>query len=285
VVNSDRFYSARPKTWCPGCGNHLILEVLKETLTRLEYQPREVLLVSGIGQAAKTSQYIRTNTFNVLHGRTLPVATGVKLVNPDLRVIAVGGDGDGYAEGGNHIIHAARRNVEVTYLIHNNQIYGLTKGQLSPTTDLGSPTSSYHNPNGTRPLNPLRFLLGVGASFVARGFAGHQEQLGRILKQALQHRGFACIDILQPCVVFNKVNTFKWYRERVYDINKAGHDPEDLAGAFRLAGEWGDRIGTGIFYAETRETLNDALLGREARPLVQRVPRVQDVAPLLQEYL
>ncbi len=285
MVEADRFHTARPKTWCPGCGNHQILEVLKETLARLDYHPHQVLLVSGIGQAAKTSQYIRTNTFNVLHGRTLPVATGAKLVNPRLKVLALGGDGDGYAEGGNHIIHAARRNVEVTYMIHNNQIYGLTKGQLSPTTDLGSPTTSYHTPSSTRPLNPLRFLLGIGASFVARGFAGSREQLGDILEKALKHRGFACIDILQPCVVFNRVNTSKWYRERVYDVNEEGHSPDDLAGAFRLAGEWGERIGTGIFYAEERETLNDALLGRDAPPLVERKPEPRDVAPLMKEYL
>jgi 2-oxoglutarate/2-oxoacid ferredoxin oxidoreductase subunit beta len=190
------------------------------------------------------------------------VATGIKLVNPALKVIAVGGDGDGYAEGGNHIIHAARRNVEVTYMIHNNQIYGLTKGQMSPTTDLGSPTTSYHNPNGTRPLNPLRLLLGTGASFVARGFAGDKEQLAGNLKQALQHRGFACIDILQPCVVFNKVNTFKWYRDRVYDVNKEG-TARGPGRAFRLAGEWGEKIPTGVFFAEKRETLNQALLGGE----------------------
>lgn len=286
MVDRKMYESGRPVTWCPGCGNYAILEVLKDVLSREGYLPHEVMMVTGIGQAGKTSQYIRTNAFNVLHGRTLPVATGIKLVNPKLKVLAVGGDGDGYAEGGNHIIHAARRNVEVTYMIHNNQIYGLTKGQLSPTTDLGSPTSSYHNPSSTRPLNPIRFLLGTGASFVARGFAGDKEQLASILAQALQHRGFAVMDILQPCVVFNKVNTFKWYKDRVYDVNKAGHKPGDLTAAFSLAGEWGEKIPTGIFFAEKRNTLNQALLGQEwESPLVEKNPLPTDIASLFQEYL
>lgn len=286
MVDRGVYESDRPVAWCPGCGNYAILEVLKDALSKAGYLPHEVVMVSGIGQAGKTSQYIRTNAFNTLHGRTLPVATGIKLVNPKLKVLAVGGDGDGYAEGGNHIIHAARRNVEVTYMIHNNQIYGLTKGQLSPTTDLGSPTTSYHNPSSTKPLNPIRFLLGTGASFVARGFAGDKEQLAGILEQALQHPGFACIDILQPCVVFNRVNTFKWYKDRVYDLNDAGHDPGDLAMAFHMAGEWGETIPTGIFFAEKRQTLNQALLGKESDlALVEKDPQAKAIEPLLQEYL
>ena len=284
MVEREVFNTGRESTWCPGCGNYLILDVLKESLSELGYLPHQLLFISGIGQAAKLSQYARANTFNVLHGRTLPVATGASLTNPNLKIIAVGGDGDGYAEGGNHIIHAARRNVNITYMIHNNQIYGLTKGQLSPTTDLGSPTSSYPGESSTRPLNPIRFLLGVEASFVARGFAGNKEHLGLILRKALQHRGFACIDILQPCVVFNKVNTFKWYKERVYDMNDAGHDPADLGEAFRLAGEWEEKIPIGIFYAQERPTLGDALLGTEAKALVERKPDPALVKPLLKKY-
>ena len=285
MVESTDFNTNREITWCPGCGNFFILDVVKETLSNMGFLPHQVLLVSGIGQAAKLSQYVRANTFNVLHGRTLPTATGASLTNPNLEIIAVGGDGDSYAEGGNHIIHAARRNVDITYLIHNNQVYGLTKGQLSPTTDLGSLTTSYPGANSTRPLNPVRFMLGAGASFVARAFAGNKQQLSIILKKALQHRGFASIDILQPCVVFNKVNTFKWYKERVYDMNEAGHSPDDLEEAFRLAGEWDEKIPTGIFYAGKRETLGDVLLGAEAKALVDKKPDPSQVAPLFKKYL
>lgn len=285
MVDPSAFNTNREISWCPGCGNHLILDVVKQTLADMGYLPHQVLLVSGIGQAAKMSQYIRANVFNVLHGRTLPTATGASLVNPDLETIAIGGDGDGYSEGGNHLIHAARRNVDIIYLVHNNQIYGLTKGQLSPTTDLGSPTTSYPDGNTILPLNPVRLMLGAGSSFVARAFAGDKEQLSAILQQALQHRGFASVDILQPCVVFNPVNTYRWYKERVYDINKEGHRTDDMASAFQLAGEWEEKIPTGVFYAVERATLNDARGASDTTPMVDREPDPGRVAPLLDKYV
>ncbi len=284
MVSVKDYHSDRENSWCPGCANFAILEVLKESLAHLGIKPHEALIISGIGQAGKLPQYMKINMFNVLHGRTLPVATGAKLANHRLRILAVGGDGDGYAEGGNHLIHAARRNVDLTYLVHNNQIYGLTKGQASPTTDAGSRTTSTPRGNPVPGLNPMTLLLGLRPNFVARGFAGDKEQLAHLIQSGLESPGFSFIDILQPCVTFNKVNTYAWYRERVYDINEEGHDPEDLPGAFALAQQWGERIPTGIFYQGKRPTFHESILGKGATPLCEVEPKPQRVAALFPEY-
>ena len=284
MVTAKDYHSDRENTWCPGCGNFPILEVLKESLADQGIAPHEALIVSGIGQAGKLPQFMRVNMFNVLHGRALPVATGAKLANHRLVVLAVGGDGDGYAEGGNHLIHAARRNVDLTYLVHNNQIYGLTKGQASPTTDAGSPTTTTPRGNPVPGLNPVTLALGLKANFVARGFAGNKEQLAHLIQSGLKHPGFSFIDILQPCVTFNKVNTYRWYRERVYDINESGHKPGDLAGAFSLAQQWGKRIPTGIFYQGDRPTFHESLLGKDQSPLYEHEVIPDRIADFFPEY-
>ncbi len=284
MVTTNDYDSDRENSWCPGCGNFPILEVLKESLAERGIWPHEALIVSGIGQAGKLPQYMRVNMFNVLHGRTLPVATGAKLANHRLVVLAVGGDGDGYAEGGNHLIHAARRNVDLTYLVHNNQIYGLTKGQASPTTDAGSVTTTTPRGNPTPGLNPIALVLSLQPNFVARGYAGNKEQLAQLIQTGLEHPGFSFIDILQPCVTFNKVNTYSWYSERVYDINQAGHDPEDLSGAFSLAQEWGKRIPTGIFYKGDRPVFHESILGKDARPLWELEPEPARISAFFPEY-
>ena len=254
------FESNDPIAWCPGCGNFSILKALKKALVELNKNPHEIVIVSGIGQAPKTPHYLRCNTFNGLHGRTLPVATGIKLANHKLTVLAEGGDGDGYAEGGNHFLHAMRRNIDMTYLVHNNQVYGLTKGQSSPTSGLGLVTKT--TPLGTisPPLNPI--LLGVASdcSFVARGFAGEIEHLIGLIKDAIRHKGFAFIDILQPCVTFNRVNTFKWYSDRVYSIDDdPEYDSSDRMAAFNKAQQWGDRIPIGVIYRQKRPTMDGQL--------------------------
>lgn len=263
------------------------MDVLKETLASLNLSPQQVLVVAGIGQAGKMGQHIRANTLHVLHGRLLPVATGAGLVNNDLTILAIGGDGDGYAEGGNHLVHAARRNIDLTYMVHNNMIYGLTKGQASPTSvkSIKTPTTPQGNP--LEGLNPVSLLLGLKASLVARSFAGNPEQLGAIIKKAIQKRGFAFIDILQQCPSFNKINTFRWFKERVYDINEAGHDPSNLQQAFNLAQEWGDKIPTGIFFddPEPRIVFREAVMGSSGRSVLSSVINPLDITEIMEEHL
>ncbi len=253
MTKIEDYESRDPIAWCPGCGNFGILAALKQALAELELAPEKVVMVSGIGQAAKLPHYLRANTFNGLHGRTLPVATGAKLVRPDLTVIAVGGDGDGYAEGGNHFIHSMRRNPDLTYLVHNNQIYGLTKGQPSPTSDRMMVTGMTPEGNPACPERPLALAVASFCSFVARGFTGEKDHLVDLMKQAIRNKGFSLLEILQPCVSFNKVNTFDWYRKRVFKLG-GGHDPFDRGAAFETALEWGDRIPLGVISKARRKT-------------------------------
>jgi len=232
VTVSD--YAGLKPAWCPGCGNFGILEALNRALIEMEIEPHQVLLVSGIGQAGKLPHYTRGNVFNSLHGRPVPPAIGAKIANSELIVIAVSGDGDAYGEGGNHFLHAARRNNDITYLVHDNQVYGLTKGQASPTSDVGFVTKT--TPYGAAsPVNPIALAIVSGASFVARGFAGDVDHLSNLIKKGITHRGFALIDILQPCVSFNSKNTFKWYRERVYKLEDERYDPSDKRAALGKA--------------------------------------------------
>ena len=268
VTLSD--YAGLQPTWCPGCGNFGILRALNRALVELEIEPHRVLLVSGIGQAGKLPHYTRGNVFNSLHGRPLPPAIGAKIANPELVVIAVSGDGDAYGEGGNHFIHAARRNHDITYLVHNNQVYGLTKGQASPTSDLGFVTKT--TPYGAvSPVNPVALAIVSGASFVARSFAGDVDHLSSLIKKGITHRGFALIDILQTCVSFNHKNTFQWYRERVYKLEgEDGYDPGDKKAALERALEWGERIPIGIIYRKELPVYEDQLPALSKGALVRQ---------------
>lgn len=233
------FAICRETAWCPGCGNFGILNALSQALDGLGLEPKDVLFVSGIGQAGKTPHYIKGNVLNTLHGRTLPTATGAKIANSGLTVIAIGGDGDGYAEGGNHFIHALRRNIDITYLVHNNQVFGLTKGQASPSSDPGMMTGTTPWGVYNEPFNPLAAAISMNGSFVARSFAGDQEHLAKTIQAAVKHPGFALVDILQPCVTFNKINTYQWYRARVYDLN------QDQTTISPTAGRRGRKAGSG----------------------------------------
>lgn len=250
-------YGEYETAWCPGCGNFQIIKALKHALVDLGKRPSDVLIVSGIGQSGKLPHYMRVNTFNGLHGRTLPPATGAKIANHELTVIAVAGDGDAYGEGGNHFLHTIRRNPDITLLVHNNQIYGLTKGQASPTSDLGMKTKIQTGGVFETPLNPLTLAISQGCGFVSRGFAGDTAHLANLISQALQHQGFSLVDILQPCVTFNRLNTFKWYRDRVYKLEEDGHDPYKRLDAFEKSLEWGERIPLGIFYNEVKPSYED----------------------------
>ena len=254
--------------WCPGCGNHGILNALKSALEELGKKPREVLLVAGIGQAAKLPQYLTANAFCGLHGRALPAAVAAKMANSSLTVIVDTGDGETYGEGGNHFLHNIRRNVDIAHFVHDNQIYGLTKGQVSPTTDACTPQSRYAC-NLNLPMNPLLIALAAGATFVARGFSGDIEHLSEMMKAAIQHEGYALLDILQPCVSFNKTNTFAWYKERVYRME--GHDSGSPDAAMKKVAEWGEKIPLGIFYqvkAPTFHQKHEVLAG--GPPLIDR---------------
>jgi 2-oxoglutarate ferredoxin oxidoreductase subunit beta len=282
VVTLDD-YKGGPTAWCPGCGNFGILRALQQALVALELPPHRVLIVSGIGQAAKLPHYLRCNTLNGLHGRTLPVATGARLANHELTVIAVGGDGDGYGEGGNHFLHALRRNIDITYLVHNNQVYGLTKGQASPTSDPGFVTKV--TPQGTpTPLNPLSVAIAAGGGFVARSFSGDIPHLSAIIQQAIQHRGFSLVDVLQPCVSFNSRNTFAWYRERVHQVEEPGHDPTDKIEAFAKAQEWDGGIPIGVIYRQERTTFEEQFPALRDGILVKREIVPGAVERLLEEF-
>ena len=245
--------------WCPGCGNFPLRMNLASTLEEMGVDKFRFVMVTGIGQAAKMPHYLDVNFFNGLHGRSLPVAFAIKAVNPELTVIAESGDGDMYGEGGNHFIHGIRRNFDVTVLIHDNQIYGLTKGQGSPTTRKGQKTSAQLQGVINEPLNPLSLAITMDASFVGRTFIGDKEHFNKVVSAAINHKGFSVVDIMQPCVTFNKVNTFKYYKERLYDVNEAdsSYDPTDKANAFKRALEWNDKIPMGILYVNDKPTYHE----------------------------
>lgn len=259
-------------TWCLGCGNFGILNALKKAFSQLDVQPEQLALVTGIGCSSKISQYVNTYRIETLHGRSLPVATGVKLANHQLTVIAEGGDGDGMGLGIGHFIHTARRNLDITYIIHNNQIYGLTKGQASPTSDLGAITKFTPPPQGNveQPINIVQMALQAGATWVGRSTAA-DPQLADYMVQAVKHKGFAVLDILQPCVSFNHVNTYKWYQDRVYRLETVPeYDAGDYAKAAAVAGQWGEKIPIGVIYRTERKTFEDSLPQLANRPLVEQ---------------
>jgi 2-oxoglutarate ferredoxin oxidoreductase subunit beta len=277
-------YAGLKPAWCPGCGNFGILEALNRALIEMGIEPHQVLLVSGIGQAGKLPHYTRGNVFNSLHGRPIPPAVGAKIANSDLTVIAVSGDGDAYGEGGNHFVHAARRNHDITYLVHDNQVYGLTKGQASPTSDVGFVTKT--TPYGAAsPINPIALAIVSGASFVSRGFAGDVDHLANLIKKGIAHRGFALIDILQPCISFNHKNTFQWYKERVYKLEDERYDPGDKKAALERALEWGDRIPIGVIYQVKSLAYEQQLPPLSKGPLVNQAVDPDRVGKVLAEFM
>jgi 2-oxoglutarate ferredoxin oxidoreductase subunit beta len=262
-------YKGQTPAWCSGCGNFGILKAFKDTMVELGIEPRQFTVVSGIGQAGKLPHYLKCNTFNGLHGRTLPVATGIRLSNHEMLVIAVAGDGDCYGEGGNHLIHAMRRNINVKLFVHDNQIYGLTKGQASPTSLEGMITKNQPFGVFSEQLNPIALAIAIDCSFVARGFTGDMGHLKELMKASILHKGFSLLDILQPCVTFNKINTYEWYKQRVYHVEPE-YNPEDRIEAFKKALEWGERIPTGIIYKNHRPVLEERVPVIKDNPLVRQ---------------
>jgi 2-oxoglutarate ferredoxin oxidoreductase subunit beta len=251
-------YGEYETAWCPGCGNFGILRAVKKALADGGLEPHQVLLVSGIGQAAKAPHYLNANVFNGLHGRSLPVATGAKLANPDLTVIVESGDGCNYGEGGNHFLAAIRRNIDITMIVHDNQVYGLTKGQASPTSAEGFVTKAQPEGAPSSPFNPIAVAVGMRAGFVARGFSGMMEDLAELIQEAIAHPGFALIDVLQPCVSFNRVNTWEWYQERCKPLPER-YDPMDWDVAIKTAYQWEDHIPLGVIYRNKRTSFREHL--------------------------
>ncbi|MCW3488634.1 thiamine pyrophosphate-dependent enzyme [Dethiobacter alkaliphilus] len=276
-------YLINETAWCPGCGNFAIREALAAALAELELPHHQVLLCSGIGQAAKIPHYIKVNGFNGLHGRALPPAIGARVANTSLKVIVESGDGDTYGEGGNHFIHNIRRNPDIAHFVHNNQIYGLTKGQASPTSDTGMKTKVQTAGNILPPFNPLSTALVMGAGFIARCFSGEKDHLKETMKQAIQFPGYALIDILQPCVSFNKLNTYGWYKERVF--HPENHDPQNWQAAMELARQWGDEIPLGIFYNVPHDTFESHFPTLRGEPLATRPFNPADLSSLQDEFL
>ena len=268
--------------WCPGCGNFAILKALKAALAELEITPQNLVMVSGIGQAAKIPHYLRANVFNGLHGRALPPATAIKAVNPDLTVIAESGDGDMYGEGGNHLINTMRRNPDITNIVHNNMVYGLTKGQASPTSRMGFKTPVQVKGVAFEPFNPIAVGIAFDASFVARAFAGDSEHMKDILKRAISHRGYALVDILQPCVSFNKLNTYDWFKERTYYLDSA-YDPTDRTAAFSVAVEE-EKMALGVIFQNSSRVCFETtttVYGDGKGPFYKREPNLEELKALV----
>ncbi len=257
--------------WCPGCGNFQIMEALKKALAELGLGPADVVFHSGIGQAAKTPHFMKGNFFNGLHGRSVSNATGMKAANPELTVFAIGGDGDMYGEGGNHFLHTIRRNPDIVNIVHNNMVYGLTKGQASPTSPLGFKTPVQVDGVFEAPINPMAVALAQGAGFVARAFSGYVDQTAEIIKRAVRFRGYALVDIFQPCVSFNKTNTFKWFKDNT-GMLPDGYDAGDREAALSKAME-SRPYQLGVLYeSATGEPFENHLACHDngARPLYER---------------
>jgi 2-oxoglutarate ferredoxin oxidoreductase subunit beta len=237
--------------WCPGCGDFGVLAALKQALAELGLQPHEVMTVCGIGCSSNLPGYVNAYGMHTLHGRALAVATGAQLANHKLKIIATGGDGDGFGIGGNHFLHTLRRNVDLTYLVMDNQIYGLTTGQVSPTSIKGMKTKSTPFGSVENPINPISLAIAGGATYVARGFTGQQKHLVDLIKGGIQHRGFSLIDVFSPCVTYNNDNSHEFFKARVKKLEEMGHDPTDFHSAMDKAYLWDEVIPIGLFWKRT----------------------------------
>ena len=257
--------------WCPGCPNFGILQAFKKAFVDLQRAPHEICLVSGIGQAAKLPHYVKCNFFNGLHGRAIPVALGIHVANPELTTIVVTGDGDCYGEGGNHFLHCLRRNPDITVVVHNNEIYALTKGQASPTTPLGEKRTLQVKGVEAAPLNMLAISIIHNCSFVARAFSGDIDHLKDLLVEAVNHPGFSIVDVIQPCITWG-THPVSWYKDRVYKLSN-DYDPTDRAVAMEKAMQWGDKMPIGVLYK-----------GSPMEVFAARFRKAETIAEILSEY-
>ncbi len=282
MVDMKDLASTAKITWCPGCGNFGIVSAFKSALVEVGADRERVVIVSGIGCHGKIADYVNVNSFHGIHGRVLPLATGIKLANPNLTVVGFSGDADCYDEGWDHFCHAVRRNIDLTLIVHNNMILGLTTGQTTATSQIGFKTKSTPFGSTVAPLNPIAHALISNGTFVARGFAGDPKHLTGLVVEALKHKGFNYIDVFQPCVTFNYLNTYEWFRQRLYKLEEAGHDYTDRQEALEKSFEWGDRIPIGIFYKEERSTYRDNLEHLKNKPLTELPLEDVDIVPILE---
>jgi 2-oxoglutarate ferredoxin oxidoreductase subunit beta len=285
MVTLEDLKTPKTNTWCPGCGNFGILMAFKKALIELGIEREDAVIVSGIGCHGKMVNYVNVNGFHGIHGRVLPTAQGIKLANPDLKVVGFAGDADQYNEGWGHFAHAARNNIEMTLIVHDNMVLGLTTGQATSTSQRGFKSKS--TPFGVIPpmLNPVAHALVSDGSFVARGFSGDMFHLKNLIVEAMKHRGFAFVDVFQPCVSFNYLNTYDWFRQRVYKLEDEGHDVTDRKKALEKAFEWGDRIPIGIFYSRERPTYHDSLPHLKDAQLTKVPTRNVDVTSTMNEMM
>jgi 2-oxoglutarate ferredoxin oxidoreductase subunit beta len=264
-------YKSRVKpTWCPGCGDYGVLNALLSACTKKDIERRNLVIVSGIGCSSDLPHFMNGYGIHTLHGRAVAVAEGIRLANKELTVIVTGGDGDGYGIGVGHFLHAVRRNINLTYIVMDNQIYGLTTGQTSPTTAKGQKTKSTPYGNAENALNPLALALVGGATFVARGFSGDPVHMGEVIGRAIAHNGFSIVDVFSPCVTWNKVNTYAWFRERVFKLEQSGHDPSDLEAAVREALRSDGKLPIGVFYETDRPTYEQEETALREAPLTRQ---------------
>jgi len=272
-------------TWCPGCGDFGVVAAVEGALKRLQIPSHNVVIVSGIGCSSNLPHFLSAYGFHGIHGRALPVAEGIRWANHGLTVIGTGGDGDGFGIGVGHFVHAMRRNIDLTYVTMDNQIYGLTTGQASPTSTLGQKTKS--TPHGVieAPIDPIALALASGATYVARGFSGDVKQLTDLVTGGIQHKGFALVDVFSPCVTYNKLNTFDFFRQRVYKLESAGHDPSDIVKAWQRALEWGDKIPIGLFYRTERPTYEELEEVLSAGPLARQPAGIRGKEKFLDELI
>ena len=271
--------------WCPGCGDFGVLNGLQKAAAELDLHPKDIFIVSGIGCSSNLPGYFHSYGFHSLHGRAIPLATGARLANTDLQVVVTGGDGDGYGIGLGHFVHAMRRNLNITYIVMNNGVYGLTTGQYSPTADKGMVTKS--TPEGAidNPLNPIALSLVSGATYIARGFSGEPNHMSDLIANGIKHKGFSIVDIFSPCVTYDKIHTYDWFRERVYKLEEAGHDPRNLDTAIKKAYEWDVKIPLGLFYETDLATYEDEEPTLKRGSLVKQEPIRLEPEQALREFL
>jgi 2-oxoglutarate ferredoxin oxidoreductase subunit beta len=271
MVTRKDFDSPIPPTWCKGCGNYGILNAVKMALAEQDIAPHQIVIFTGIGCGSKLPHYMKVTGFHTIHGRSLAVATGARLANHNLKIMTIHGDGDGYGMGLGHMLHAIRRNIGIVDIVQNNRVYGLTRGQYSPTSDLGMRTPT--SPEGAidQPVPPLALAITIGATFVARGYPAELRHLVWLIGEALQHPGYALVDVLQPCVTWNRPSSYDFYNPRVYKLEETDHDPADKTAAWELAYEWEDRIPIGIFYrVEGVPTYEEQVPALKAGPLMKQ---------------
>ena len=277
-------FSGYKPTWCPGCGNWGIIMALKTALSNLNLNPADILVSFGVGCSGNENDFLNVYGFHALHGRSVPIAIGMKIANHKMPVIVVVGDGDCYGEGGNHLLHAVRGNHNLTVIVHNNSVYGLTTGQAAPTARKGFKSKS--TPTGIieKPLNPLSLVLTQGASFVAQSFAGNVQHMTETISKAIQHQGFSLVNILQPCVTFNKVYTYPYFLEHIYKLDEK-YDPKNYEQALNKTEEYvQEKFALGVIYQEERSTYTDELKQLNEATLVEK-KRFNDFSSITSEFI